>query len=196
MYQIGSINADTVILRDGKFEQSAATDTIYCSTFIDSTTDSTILLAPVIVTGNVTLASGVKFRAGAGKIVCVAGAARPTLAINGATAPICTLGNGAIINGGGTFAELRLNRSGSDTVVFEKQKKVTITTIDSLDWSGPDTSHRNRVASSVNDTLSTSRDTIRFMSGTVGFAYMWFRNNVFIDTVRCRTGCKSEGGNY
>lgn len=121
----------------------------------------------------------------------------PYISLAGDSFPACSLANGGQILGGTPkLARLLINRAGKDSVTFEAAKKVTITQVDSTDWSGPDTSNRNRVASSIDDTASTSRDTLDFTDGNVGFANMRFRNNVFLDTVRCRTGCKSEGGNY
>jgi hypothetical protein len=123
------------------------------------------------------------------------GTARPHIWPAGDTMPICSLSNGAYIDTTGRFAELLMNRAGRDTITVQKQTKVTITTLDSLDWSGPDTSNRNRWHSSTDDTVRTSRCTLD-IPGTRGFSYMRWRNVYSPDTIRCRTGCKSEGGNY
>jgi hypothetical protein len=120
---------------------------------------------------------------------------RARIIANATSVPVCSLRRGAYVDSGATFAELLFNRAGLCTLTAQKAKKITITTLDSLDWSGPDTSNRNRWHSSTDDTVRTSRDTLD-IPGTRGFANMRWRNTYSPDTIRCRTGCKSEGGNY
>jgi hypothetical protein len=118
------------------------------------------------------------------------------LTLNGATLPACSSsGSPRQVYGGGGFNKYLMKRAGNDSLTIQAGTKLTIGSLDSVDWSGPDTSNRNRIASSVDDTVRTSRDTLD-IPGTRGFAYMRWRNTYSPDTIRCRTGCKSEGGCY
>ena len=88
--------------------------------------------------------------------------------------------------------------SGNDTLVLQKQNNFTFTSLDSLDWSGAaaTASGRNYVLSSQNDTLSSSRDTI-IIPYSIGFSNLYLRNQTILNnSMRCKTGCKSGGGNY
>jgi hypothetical protein len=136
-----------------------------------------------------------KVVAGAAGRIDFVNAAKASINDSAQNLPVCSLANGATFTRPETIAELLMNRAGGDSLTIQAGTKITINTLDSLDWSGADTSNRNRFASSINDTVRTSRCTLD-IPGTRGFAYMRWRNVYSPDTIRCRTGCKSEGGNY
>lgn len=122
------------------------------------------------------------------------------LALAGGTFTVCSVGTGKLtVTGGGTFPSLKLNRGGGDSLTLSYGDTFTISTLDSLDWSGAAATPigRNYVFSSLTDTACSSRAAITVGTGdTVGFANMKFKNvGTTAGTMfRCRTGCTSGGG--
>jgi len=190
----GELDLDTLILTDGTWNQTNATDTVTVQAVHINTTDSVHFLAPMVVTKEITIASGAKIGwEGVGKIIMNGASASLSLNTN-ATCPPVLIKDVTTINDGGTINRLSFGTQGKK-VLFESAKKFTFTNLDSADWSGA-----TPILDSMVSFTSGEACTLDVPDGMNQVTSMYFKDcaTPATDTINCPwdEGCRSGGGNF